>query len=472
MHTNLLQLILITLTLLLLCVGQSLAFEEKKCPNEKDFHGSQLTDEQLNKIGVEHRQWLTNTLKLSLPLSVEDVEASHAIEQAIKEGNVSGRAVLCNLNLSHRSLDIDLTAADLRETDFTQSHFISYSVATQSSLSHLVYANFEGACLQRANLFGVNAQGASFRGADLTDATLFQSDLFRADLTKSLLSRTNVAGAKFTEANLTDAFYSPSSDPPNASLEQPIGLTTMRFFIPWSIPHICGHLRDQGNPKGLVQLQKIFKEAGTRQSEREVTFAIEHGKTILLLRNQSHESRNLFYRMGMLGDLKSYLFEEQDWPDLIEGIARLLFFEWPSGYDLHPFRPLVILAVFSGLCAFAYYFGIRRSEPLERSALYKVLAKDRPGYKYRKFTLLEGQVTKVPHVEAISTAIWFSALSAFHIGFRELSLGTWLTRLQKEEYTLVARGWMRQLSGFQSIISVYLLGLTALTYFTRIFGNQ
>ena len=65
--------------------------------------------------------------------------------------------------------------------------------------------------------------------------------------------------------------------------------------------------------------------------------------------------------------------------------------------------------------------------------------------------------------------LYFSLLSAFHIGWRELSLGTWLSRVQPREYQLVATGWVRTVSGLQSIISVYLLALWILTYFGRPF---
>ena len=43
----------------------------------------------------------------------------------------------------------------------------------------------------------------------------------------------------------------------------------------------------------------------------------------------------------------------------------------------------------------------------------------------------------------LSPRLQFSLLSAFHIGFREFSVGTWLARLQASQYTLEAIGWVR-----------------------------
>jgi hypothetical protein len=69
----------------------------------------------------------------------------------------------------------------------------------------------------------------------------------------------------------------------------------------------------------------------------------------------------------------------------------------------------------------------------------------------------------------LSTALYFSLLSAFHIGWRELNVGNWIARINPREFTLRATGWVRVVSGIQSLVSVYLLALWALTYFGRPF---
>ena len=66
-------------------------------------------------------------------------------------------------------------------------------------------------------------------------------------------------------------------------------------------------------------------------------------------------------------------------------------------------------------------------------------------------------------------ALYFSMLSAFQIGWRELNVGTWLSRIQPTEFALRGRGWVRVVSGLQSLISVYLVAMWALTYFGRPF---
>jgi len=69
----------------------------------------------------------------------------------------------------------------------------------------------------------------------------------------------------------------------------------------------------------------------------------------------------------------------------------------------------------------------------------------------------------------VGLPIFFSLLSAFQIGFREFSIGTWLTRTQPRNFGLEATGWVRTLSGLQSLLSVYLLAMWLLTYFGRPF---
>jgi hypothetical protein len=66
-------------------------------------------------------------------------------------------------------------------------------------------------------------------------------------------------------------------------------------------------------------------------------------------------------------------------------------------------------------------------------------------------------------------ALQFSVLSAFHLGWREINVGSWIARVQAREYTMRATGWARVVAGVQSLLSVYLLALWALTYFGRPF---
>ena len=70
---------------------------------------------------------------------------------------------------------------------------------------------------------------------------------------------------------------------------------------------------------------------------------------------------------------------------------------------------------------------------------------------------------------ALMGGLWFSLVNSLRIGFRHLSVGTWLTRMQPREYVLEPRGWLRAVAGIQSVVGLYLLALLLLTYFQPLF---
>ena len=70
---------------------------------------------------------------------------------------------------------------------------------------------------------------------------------------------------------------------------------------------------------------------------------------------------------------------------------------------------------------------------------------------------------------AIAWAMYFSLVASCQIGWRDLNVGTWIARMQFKEYYFRPIGWVRFVSGAQSLICVYLIAICALTYFGRPF---
>ena len=66
---------------------------------------------------------------------------------------------------------------------------------------------------------------------------------------------------------------------------------------------------------------------------------------------------------------------------------------------------------------------------------------------------------------ALRTALLFSLMSVFNIGFSGFDFGRWIRLLQPREYDVRARGWMRSVSGAQSLLGVALVALSILSYF-------
>jgi hypothetical protein len=106
-----------------------------------------------------------------------------------------------------------------------------------------------------------------------------------------------------------------------------------------------------------------------------------------------------------------------------------------------------------------------------------LLSEDRLASRRRKkkAVLLRPPIAKtwwerlVREYHMFRTSLYFSLLSAFNIGWRDVNVGIWIARLQPREYTLRASGWVRAVSGLQSLLSVYLLALWVVTYFGRPF---
>ena len=70
----------------------------------------------------------------------------------------------------------------------------------------------------------------------------------------------------------------------------------------------------------------------------------------------------------------------------------------------------------------------------------------------------------------LRAAMMFSLMSAFNLGFRQLDFGRWIRMLMVRPYDIKPVGWVRTVSGVQSLVTVYLVALWVLTYFGRPFG--
>ncbi|MEG3840581.1 pentapeptide repeat-containing protein [Microcoleus sp. herbarium14] len=101
-----------------------------------------------------------------------------------------------NLYLSYYCLiDIDLSRANLKESEFTRTSLINAKFIE----ANLEKAGFNSTLLINANLSNANLSHATLVNADLTGADLTGADLTGADLTDAVLIETNL-----TDANLTD----------------------------------------------------------------------------------------------------------------------------------------------------------------------------------------------------------------------------------------------------------------------------
>jgi hypothetical protein len=177
---------------------------------------------------------------------------------------------------------------------------------------------------------------------------------------------------------------------------------------------------------------------------------------------------------------------EKFWGKLESGF-KLVAFELPSDYGMSYGRPLKILGGSIGLFFFVYTIALLTARG--RAGIWVTWPADRvyqeEGSKEAVrvtntflFPRLQAWVARrrwriwgilLREVSIPLIGLYFSLLSAFSLGWRELNVGTWISRMQPREYILRATGWVRFCTGLQSVVSVYLLALWALTYFGRPF---
>ncbi len=329
----------------------------------------------------------------------------------------------------------DLTGADLRRADLN---------STQLRRAHLAGANLAGALLEEANLARANLARANLKGASLGEANLARANLASANLEEAILRGANLEYADLSYARLRDAdlafaevqganFDLLLDELPNPNLlSLADGLQFVRFseFAP------------------MLKLRKEFKDLGLRNQEKQLTCAIW---------------RSELYRTNPQGGFV------HSW---LDRSLSYLFFDFTCQYGASSVQPARIAAclciIFSGVYALAQII------PGQHGGIWLVWEKGRIDKTWgiddpQKLTA--GFASDQPRgrlrrwfVSIPMLALYFSLLSALRIGYGGFDFGAWIFVIQPREYSLHATGWVRVISGVQSLISVFLVALTVLTY--------
>ena len=340
-----------------------------------------------------------------------------AIDVDEKRLNSKGRADLCNADLSQAILnDVVLRGAKLNNAD-------------------LLGAKLNNAVLPGAELNNADLNGAELNGADLDGAELNHADLGWVKLNNAGLISVQLKDAKIANVALTNAAYAPASAPPDSYVAGIKGLSSVTF--------------PAGLEIGLVQLRDLLQKAGLRDLEREATFAIENGKTKHSLQGWKENPAGA-----------------------AEGLFRYVAFDLTTAYGLRPARALLLIVAIWALFVVIYVGPIWSKRPPTASGIYRIWPEKRVEVREDQPTLDNpARIERLhgPGLAAIGWSAYFSLLSTFQIGFREFSVGTWLTRTQPRNFGLESTGWVRTVSGIQSLLSVYLLAMWLLTYFGRPF---
>jgi hypothetical protein len=297
----------------------------------------------------------------------------------------------------------------------------------------LTDANLASAVFHSGDATGIILENAVVRGATFIGTNLTGASFWGADMRGTILLRTTLTDANFDNANLDGVRYEPKlrSLPDIGRLVAAQNLQGLSYAK---------------SPQALSELREALYRAGLNRQARQVTFAIERSRRFL---------------DGNTGKML----------DLVSSLTRLVAFEWTVGYGMSPFRPLLILLLLVPAFAPLYVAAIYGRNPAN-------LWIRRPNNAINRVTLDRWiPVRQVVHGDAderflhyLRIASWFSVTCAFRIGYRDINVGDWITRLQPREYLLSATGWCRTVAGIQSLLSVYLLALAVLCIIGRPFG--
>ncbi len=359
------------------------------------------------------------------------------------------------------------TQADLSKTSLFKANL---------SNANLSEANLSNANLGSANLNSANLSNADLSNADLSSANLSNADLGFANLSNANLVDANPSNAKLTGADLSYAIlFGTNLNGAAVDLAKSDGVV----FEPSSLPELRGMSRVENlelltyidNPVALVQLRKQFEDGGLRDQERKITYALKRREAELSWATCS-TSREL---PGDKGTRAIIWSSDSILANFASFILNKVFFDWTCQYGMSPGRPLILGVVILFLCSLIYLACIHSSG---EAGLYRVHSPSTqrrvtrisaPRIAHRRGLLWLLQLFRREFL-LWRTSMFFSLMSAFNIGFRDINFGRWLRLLTRQEFDIKAVGWARVVAGWQSLISVYLIALWVLTYFGRPFG--
>jgi len=333
-----------------------------------------------------------------------------------RDGKVRSRADLDDISKQHQ---LWLTPEHKRGLDGWWESALKGANLRRADLSYYM--------LEEADLEGTNLSSANLAPTALASANLKSTDMSNSDLTWAVLT-----DASFTNADLGGAIFEPRS------LTRPEYLSEARHLELMTY---------RSNPGPLAQLRKQFQDAGFREQERAITYALNRRET--------------------------------DLSPPIERWFKRVAFDLTCQYGFAPGRPLrIVLWLW---LSFSVVYAVFMHRP-GKGGIYFVGTRwsrgksNTQGIQIRPRALRATRWWELPFVwlrqewRVLRAAMFFSLMSAFNIGFRDINFGRWLRLLTRREYDLKAVGWARTASGFQSLLSVYLIALWVLTYFGRPFG--
>lgn len=295
-------------------------------------------------------------------------------------------------------------------------------------------ANISGAYLANTNLAWAVMQNVDLSGSDLTNAILIRADLSKSNLESANLFGTTMAGVNLSHSSLNNANLT-DSDMEEADL---------RYSS-----LVNADLRGAEFKYALLQRTNLTKAIGLDELKIKLSSAgikdVAEKVTCEIKRTQRLES----WQAGFFGKLESTF--------------NFLMFEITCDYGCAPARPLAILIALIPICALIYITVILGTF---KAGIWIIQPKEKLPPDERD---LPPKKVNITGVKAITYGVLFSLLTAFEIGWKEFTIKNWITRILPKDFSMAGTGWIRNFSGIQSIVCLYLFVLWLINYFGTLF---
>ncbi len=444
-------------------VSLSLA-QESLCNSE--YKGQVLDQARLSSILASHAR---------LPLNLGGATLSHANLKNLQLNSIN----LCRTDISFSELqNSNLSYANLGHAFLQASNLsngnLEHADLEQANLSNsqLHNASLKYANLKNANLGGADLEGADLSVANLEGANLTNAKLNGADLRFANLKNTDLSNANLQDANLEGAFLI------SANLDQAILKNTNLMDVDLKdaiYQPKLNNLPDLISFLSVKNLRYIYFQ--NVNNSRAALTELRNAYMILGMRAMEHYITSTIKYHEMISD-----WERGGWHSL-ESALGYVFFYVTCDYGADPIRPIKILLM--SILFFSIPYRVALSKASKHAGIMSIWA-PRRFYHWNKIKRVESlpfffskllnnrfigreQCGFEKQCRLLSLAIFFSLLSTFSIGWKEINVGNWISHLQAREYTLKGKGWVRAVAGFQSLLCAYLIVLWILCYFGRPF---
>lgn len=402
----------------------------------------------LNLAGANMSRMQLSGVDLSYANLVKTYLRWATLTKAVLEGASIDDAVFDDAILQNASLrqargakasfsKADLQNVDLRATNLVNANF-SYANLSGANLS---WANLRGANFTGANLTGAILNNARLNHANLTHAKLTDATLTHAKLNHAALINTAIKNANFDHANFKATIFQPELGGKPKLIELASAKNLNSIILP--------------NDKAiaaLIELRSYYKKLGVRNMERTLTAAV---KTSQMHRN----------------------WQSGGWQSLGAAASYVLFYI-TSDFGAKPSRALLLLIVFIILMAIPYRlslwfknrrhgivvtwpsrhnYSLDKTSRTEQRQLLSQLLCQRSAVGVWSMVKEQWRCAKI--------ALFFSLVSSVTIGWHDLNLSNFILRMQPRASMFRGIGWVRILTGLQSVVSAYLIVLWLFTYF-------